>query len=795
MSNGFKLIAIRPLEGCAPNIRKILKVNTTYFLYKNYEVDSENEDMIKPKEGVGLQDNFYRLSNQDSPIINISAIVGKNGDGKSSIIEMIMRVINNFAYASGFRKRQEELQAVKGLYAIFHYSIEDKIYFIKSEGNELRTSFIPNKIFRIDDPCTDINADEDFHSKFFYTQVTNYALYSYNSLEMQYESISDEKCWIDGIFHKNDAYQTPIVLNPWRYEGNIDVNLENSLTKQRLISLFVDDGDNENGIRNINKKQFAKYLIYHPYNTTKLSQKTYEEHFYHVIQYDNRLLDSHLLDLKEDAKFVNNFNNLQGSHLYALNELRMIIESNISDFHFALKIAQKTNQNEINTKPTPDFKNYLQELTFLINKYSASNQNIEDPLSIIDFFVNEGFNQFNIQQIQRVILVVSIRQLWNSINDGQYSVENVYGNDELCKAKQYVIYKTISIFEKYPQYRGLESISAYNGVNLIFNYSSKLDDHINNQLKCFEKLQEEIKGNSHETLKLRQTLNFIDNYTTYIDKSLKNEALLTLLNETNTNLPLDSYVISFDELRIRLDATSSKSRIELLPPPIFRSEIILQQNTSDEEFSMLSGLSSGERQILHNISSVIYHLKNLNSVSSSELVQYRNINLFFEEIELYFHPDFQRNFINSFIKNVEKAKLDKIKNINICFTTHSPFILSDIPISNILKLKKGEPEIEERETFGANIHDMLRHGFFMKNGTMGEFAKQKINEILDFLEQANKQIENYEKKKKELNLIIDLIGEPVIKNHLRQYWHEVFGEPSYEELLEKLKEYETNKNR
>ena len=34
------------------------------------------------------------------------------------------------------------------------------------------------------------------------------------------------------------------------------------------------------------------------------------------------------------------------------------------------------------------------------------------------------------------------------------------------------------------------------------------------------------------------------------------------------------------------------------------------------------------------------------------------------------------------------------------------------------------------QTFGANIHDLLRHPFFMKNGTIGDYAQKVINEII-----------------------------------------------------------------
>ncbi|MDZ7818513.1 MAG: hypothetical protein U5K55_07810 [Aliarcobacter sp.] len=37
--------------------------------------------------------------------------------------------------------------------------------------------------------------------------------------------------------------------------------------------------------------------------------------------------------------------------------------------------------------------------------------------------------------------------------------------------------------------------------------------------------------------------------------------------------------------------------------------------------------------------------------------------------------------------------------------------------------------------FGANIHTLLSHGFFMKDGLMGEFAKGKIDLAIKYLNQ------------------------------------------------------------
>ena len=108
---------------------------------------------------------------------------------------------------------------------------------------------------------------------------------------------------------------------------------------------------------------------------------------------------------------------------------------------------------------------------------------------------------------------------------------------------------------------------------------------------------------------------------------------------------------------------------------------------------------------------------------------------------------------------------DKITNI--IFTTHSPFLLSDLPKENIIFLEKGKqvyPFDDGKQTFGANIHTLLSHGFFMKNGLMGEFAKDKIDTAIKYLNQkvlTNDELDYCEN-------IISIIGEPIIKRELQR---------------------------
>lgn len=44
---------------------------------------------------------------------------------------------------------------------------------------------------------------------------------------------------MDGVFHKNDGYFTPIVITPYRNNGNIDIEKENRLAAQRVMALSL----------------------------------------------------------------------------------------------------------------------------------------------------------------------------------------------------------------------------------------------------------------------------------------------------------------------------------------------------------------------------------------------------------------------------------------------------------------------------------------------------------------------------------------------------------------------------
>lgn len=97
------------------------------------------------------------------------------------------------------------------------------------------------------------------------------------------------------------------------------------------------------------------------------------------------------------------------------------------------------------------------------------------------------------------------------------------------------------------------------------------------------------------------------------------------------------------------------------------------------------------------------------------------------------------------------------------YVTHSPYILSDIPKTNVLFLKNGNADYSMQEnTFGANINGLLKNGFFLPSLPMGEFAHQKINRLFALLHSGDFKDSELEGIRQE----ILLVGEPVIRQQL-----------------------------
>ncbi|MDQ0593678.1 energy-coupling factor transporter ATP-binding protein EcfA2 [Chryseobacterium ginsenosidimutans] len=217
------------------------------------------------------------------------------------------------------------------------------------------------------------------------------------------------------------------------------------------------------------------------------------------------------------------------------------------------------------------------------------------------------------------------------------------------------------------------------------------------------------------------------------------------------------------------------------------------------EIKSTKKLSTGEKALLDLYSSIYDYLKIFGDHQYNE-----NCIFLLDEADLGFHPEWKKRYINALTTTLPiltNSVKDKIKNIQIIFATHDPLTLSDIPNTNVAYLKK-EPTTtkvlsqDEKPTksFGANITDLLADSFFIKDGLIGDFAKEKIDHVIKYL---NGDESSLITDKIEAKRIINIIDEPILKYKLEDMYFEKFPEEynkekEIEELMKKAQELGLN---
>lgn len=147
--------------------------------------------------------------------------------------------------------------------------------------------------------------------------------------------------------------------------------------------------------------------------------------------------------------------------------------------------------------------------------------------------------------------------------------------------------------------------------------------------------------------------------------------------------------------------------------------------------------------------------------------------LLIDEIDLYAHPEWQKNYISYFLQEIENQF--GAHKVQVIFTTHSPLCLSDIPVENTIYLKNidGQCVVDKQEhsqTFGKDVFRILNDAFYLKDSTMGNFAKTKIDEIFEtiryFKEHRAEKMGSDEYEK--INEKISYIGNDLLRYKLQE---------------------------
>lgn len=129
----FKLIGIRVFEGCKEYIYKCLHVGMMYYFCNDYVIGEGRRCVRRVSKNLKpIRSDFFGTC----PEVNVSAVVGMNGDGKSTIVELIMRLVNNCAIAYELAAKAESLRRVEGVKAELFYMIDNVVYRMAEENGQ-----------------------------------------------------------------------------------------------------------------------------------------------------------------------------------------------------------------------------------------------------------------------------------------------------------------------------------------------------------------------------------------------------------------------------------------------------------------------------------------------------------------------------------------------------------------------------------------------------------------------------------------------------------------------------------
>lgn len=612
-------------------------LNAGWFPFGSYDEPKENQYVQlvakKEQERKEVNNTLYSLDGENCPSVTISCIAGKNGSGKSTLLDILLRIINNVAYAFLADNETTNLVYAHGVHAELHYEVEDlpgcvicndakiRLYWGCSQKGNRR------EIINVGDDCY------KKLSNLFYTICVNYSMYAYNSHDYFPKDHRISKVargingkWLEHVFYKNDGYLAPLVLAPFRdRNGNIDIMREKKLALQRLTSLIL-----------LFKSQSRQFIP--GYEPTRLYW---------------RYTESYIKEAKD----------------------KLLTDSGLSKI-----------------------------------KYERSLDHFRQ--SWRRYFTKIGVDIDNLKK------------------------DNILDVGKVCLT--YLAYKTYKICLTYPEY-----IELYNKRAL--------------KMAAIDKIVAKLVDNKdHITVKIHQCLHYIEtDVYNRSNGSIGAGELASIANGVNNYddmmvvLPPSFFYYNLDMTKARYKGIKVKSKTDGFPD-IFPIQFGFAENFN------LESMSSGERQFLHSISYALYHIKNIESVQTGiNRVHYDHINLVLDEAELYYHPEYQRRYVQMLLESLSWCGFKQIKSINIVIVTHSPFILSDMVQDNILYLENGSRKLVNGYTFGANYYDLLYNSFFFEKNAIGEVATRVITDMIQ-----------HPDKYKDKNYLLDILADPIVRGHI-----------------------------
>jgi ABC-type dipeptide/oligopeptide/nickel transport system ATPase component len=170
------------------------------------------------------------------------------------------------------------------------------------------------------------------------------------------------------------------------------------------------------------------------------------------------------------------------------------------------------------------------------------------------------------------------------------------------------------------------------------------------------------------------------------------------------------------------------------------------------------GISSGHKAYINIFASLHQELR---ATRNEALL------LCIDEGDLYLHPKWQVEFFDKLIQTLPNIFSGKVQ---LVLTSHSPFLLSDLPRQNIsiLAPERSGASMDGVEllsnTFGGNLYDLYAEPFFLGNKRTSDFAHRVIRSVIEQAESG----ELDQEKKNMLLSNISMFGDEIIQMRLRK---------------------------
>lgn len=759
-------------------------LNGEYNFSNKYAFEYTEKDgviEISITENKNFIENFY-----GNNIVGITGIIGENGTGKTRLLKTIKDKIigNGLIWNATMLNLDEDGEKEGNKKRIIISVIENNNVIIYYDHHKLKNIKLNTNLKNVSQ--TSYRDTKPNYLNVYLKELEDYpCIYYSNAMDFNYENLEEK----DNTYNISSNYLIHKFEKYYKYKTEQILNLYSFLNSEysnKYIKILRKSNIEKNCNSNIHILSDYTVNMSFKFNFNKskvddeikeiIKKLTRDKKLFNIVNRAGGALTK--LDNNIDKKErINEFNPDNAIKFY-LNKLNRMPELSFILYNFYLYYNHiekvelpkiKEEEDRVLNYYTNDlYKNYGNLNIGLLKKISTET----DELIIILEEMKEEHNRIKendkISKIQKQELKDLIDAFTSHLNEG-VDIEVVY--EALNKLENRIIISN-KIREEIKKYKKELVRIFIEKIDVVLKYCKKgINEAINtfvDNWKCF------FKNLSEYDISLIETLTY---ECELIKQSFKDEDIFSIINKMY-NYGSKSLSNGSDSVSIDFEVGKDDKAIEYFISVITKNNYFSKMIQVDWR-----NFSSGEVSMLNLFS----RFHNVKKEQRFKKLQNKSILILIDEVDLYFHPEWQRCIIKYLIDFL--SDLFKDNKLQIILTSHSPFIISDIPKDNIIFFKKENRQYKVcdnddfKQTFGANIHTLLTNSFFM-DSTIGEFVNQKIKVVVKDLSGDTNKIS--EDRKKEIRYIIDNIGEPLIKKKLEDMYNKKFQHFEMNNKIEEL---------